>query len=76
MLNEYDLCVANKEINGSQFTIVWHVDDSKLSHKSPQILDQEIAWLEKIYGPLVRHKGSERTYLGNEFRFFGEKIKN
>ena len=31
--NPYDPCVANKEINGSQFTIVWHVDDLKLSHR-------------------------------------------
>lgn len=32
-LNTYDPCVANKMAKGSQFTIVWHVDDLKLSHK-------------------------------------------
>ena len=31
-VNPYDPCVANKMIDGSQFTIVWHVDDLKLSH--------------------------------------------
>jgi len=31
-LNKYDLCVANKTINDTQCTIVWHVDDSKISH--------------------------------------------
>ena len=31
-LNPYDLCVANKDINGKQCTIVWHVDDNKISH--------------------------------------------
>ena len=30
--NLYDPFVANKMIGGSQFTIVWHVDDMKLSH--------------------------------------------
>ena len=33
-VNPYDPCVANKMIDGSQFTIVWHVDDVKLSHKN------------------------------------------
>ena len=31
-LNDYDNCVANKMINGKQCTIVWHVDDLKISH--------------------------------------------
>ena len=25
-VNLYDPCVANKQVNGSQMTIVWHVD--------------------------------------------------
>ena len=32
VINAYDQCVANKVVNGSQFTITWHVDDLKLSH--------------------------------------------
>jgi hypothetical protein len=31
-INLYDFCVANKTINGKQCTIVWHVDDLKISH--------------------------------------------
>jgi hypothetical protein len=31
--NMYDPCVANKVIKGEQFTLVWHVDDIKMSHK-------------------------------------------
>ena len=32
--NNYDLCVANKEIDGNICTVAWHVDDLKISHKS------------------------------------------
>jgi len=32
VLNPYDPCVANKIINGKQCTIVWYVDDNKISH--------------------------------------------
>ena len=31
-INPYDTCVANKMINGKQYTIVWYVDDLKVSH--------------------------------------------
>ena len=33
--NTYVPCVANKDINGSQMKIIWHVDDLKVSHKDP-----------------------------------------
>lgn len=29
-VNPYDWCVVNKDIDGSQCTIVWHVDDLKI----------------------------------------------
>jgi hypothetical protein len=30
--NPYDSCIVNKIINGKQCTIIWHIDDLKLSH--------------------------------------------
>ena len=35
-LNQYDICVVNKTINGEQFTVVCQVDDFKVSHKDPK----------------------------------------
>ena len=32
ILNPYDTCVANCLIKGKQCTILWHVDDLKISH--------------------------------------------
>ena len=31
---------TNKEVNGSQFTIVWYADDLKLSHKDQEIVSE------------------------------------
>ena len=31
-VNPYDPRVANKQINGNQMTIVWHIDNFKISH--------------------------------------------
>ena len=52
VVNPYDPCVANKVINGEQFTIVWHVDDLKLSHKDPEVVTEMIAYLKGLYEKL------------------------
>jgi len=35
--NPYDECVVNKIVHGQQFTILWHVDDIKISHADEQM---------------------------------------
>ena len=69
VLNPYDACVANKEINGSQCTIIWHVDDLKISHNDPKVVDSVLAWLEKLFGKLVTRRGKKHTYLGMDLDF-------
>ena len=34
-----DPCVWNKSVGGKQLIICFHVDDCKVSHKSPQVLN-------------------------------------
>ena len=49
-LNNHDQCVANKMIEGTQCTIVWYVDDNKISHVNSKVVDQIIAEIEKSFG--------------------------
>jgi hypothetical protein len=49
-INPYDPCVANRLINGTQHTVVWHVDDLKSSHTSAQVNDNFHNWLNEKYG--------------------------
>ena len=37
LLNPYDKCVANKNIEGKQCTIIWHVDNLKISHANEDV---------------------------------------
>jgi hypothetical protein len=65
--NPYDSCVVNKIINGKQCTIIWHVDDLKLSHVEQQVLEDIAEKLNAKYGekaPLVVHRGKIHDYLG------------
>jgi len=66
-INPYDQCVANKQINGRQCTIVWHVDDLKISHVSEDVVENIIACLNKKFGkesPLTTSRGKILEYLG------------
>ena len=63
-MNAYDMCVANKNINGQQCTIAWHVDDLKISHKDPKVVDKIIEELEEKYGKMTVTRGKHHTYVG------------
>ena len=52
-LNPYDGCVANKIVKGKQITICFHVDNCKISHEVPQVIDETIDWLKAEYEPTL-----------------------
>lgn len=66
-LNPYDECVANKVIDGMQCTILWHVDDLKISHAQQAVLEGIIndpnGWYGKIT-LLTMMRGDIHDYLG------------
>ena len=63
-INPYDTCVANKIINGKQCTVVWHVDDLKISHVENSVVDDVIKMLESTYGEMPTQRGNKFLYLG------------
>ena len=68
-VNPYDICVANKLINGKQFTVLWHVDDLKISHKDKTEVDKFIGWAVNKYEDsditkLKPSRGKIHDYLG------------
>jgi hypothetical protein len=67
IVNPYDPCVANKVIQGKQMTVSWHVDDLKVSHMDPKIVDGFIGWVKRTYGAIGEVKvtrGKVHEYLG------------
>jgi hypothetical protein len=48
--NLYDKCVVNKIFGGKQCTIIWHVDDSMLTHVNHDVLDHVVSQLSKEVG--------------------------
>ena len=67
-INPYDICVANRNVEGHQQTVTWHVDDVKVSHVSKKANEEFINWCEKKYGSdLNGHikvtRGKKHEYL-------------
>ena len=68
-LNPYDLCVANKDINGKQCTIVWHVDDNKISHVESDVMEDVISKIESKFGKMKITRGNTHVFLGMKLFF-------
>jgi hypothetical protein len=66
-INPYDWYVANKMIDGKQCTILWHVDDLKISHIDPDVNTSIIELIDAEFGkeaPLTITRGRIHDYLG------------
>lgn len=72
-LNPYDKCVANKITKGKQCTIVWYVDDVKVSHVDKAVVENVIKGLEEEFGSVNPVFGNEQEYLGMKLRIDDER---
>lgn len=73
-INPYDPCVANKMIKGNQCTIVWYVDDLKISHMERDVILEVLKTIEsKFNGNLTITTGKDHVYLGMELTYTKEK---
>ena len=50
VIKPYDPCVTNKWTDRGQPTVVWHVDDMKVSHKNKEEVAKFIECMKGIYG--------------------------
>ena len=63
VINPYDRCVANKTIIGKQCTVVWYVDDNKISYEDPEVITKVIQLIKNIPGDLTSTRGSKHRFL-------------
>jgi hypothetical protein len=81
-VNSYDPCVWNRDIVGKQMRICFHVDDCKILHLDPKVVDYTIAWLCDEYksvftngsGMMKVARGKVHKYLAMMLDFATSKI--
>ena len=63
-LNLYDRCITNNEIDGKQCTVVFHVDDNKLSHVDSNVVKNVIDKFSEYFGELAITQGDAHDFFG------------
>ncbi len=82
MVNPYDPCFWNRDIKGKQMTICFQVDDCKILHLDPKVVDYTIAWLCEEYkivftdgsSKMKVARGKVHKYLGMMLDFATTKV--
>ena len=70
IVNPHDMCVLNKIMqDGSQATIVIHVDDLMMSCKSDNNMEIALKEIESKFGEVTIQRGNVLNYLGMVFDF-------
>jgi len=62
-----------KNINDRQCTIVWHVDDNKISHVDADMVEDVISKIESKFGKVVVTRGDTHNFLGIRATFPGDR---
>ncbi len=73
-INPYDKCVANKMINGKQCTIVFYVDDNKISHEDPEVVTSVLNQITEHFGELKVSRGVKHDYLGMDIEIKDRQV--
>ena len=68
-LNPYDPYVMTKQVEGSQMTVVFHVDDLKVSHKSDFEITRLANYLRDLCGKVKVSRGEKHNFLGMDLDF-------
>ncbi len=74
--NPYDWCVTNREIEGTQGTVLFYVDDIQLSHVNEEVSLNTVKDLAARYGKvkdLTVTRGDVHDFLGVTFDFSENK---
>ena len=64
ILNEYNICVTNKNINGKPCTVACYVDDDKASHVDSRVIDELLDTNKTNFKEIKITRGKKHTFLG------------
>jgi hypothetical protein len=63
IVNPYDECVVNKMVNGKQCTVLWHVDDVKVSHEDEVVVEDVLRHMNDRFGKATPLTSVEGKYM-------------
>ena len=63
-LNPYGICISNKMVNGKQYTLVFYVEDNKVSHMEAKLVEDLFNNLKNHFGELIMTRGKKHKFWG------------
>ena len=63
-MNDCEECVANKIVDGTQCTVMWHPDNLKMSHLKKKAVTKILKLLQKKFGNSSITRGKAHDCLG------------
>ena len=73
-INPFNWCIAKKEIDGSQCTVMFYVDDNKISHKDPNVITSVLEAVSKYFGKLTITRGIKNDILGMNIKIKDQQV--
>ena len=67
--NWYNKCVINKTIDKEQCTILFYIDNLKIIHKDPKLIDGIVNILRPVFGNVSKVREKQHIYLSLDFDF-------
>lgn len=68
-LNPYDICVANKTVDGKQCTIAWYLDNNNISQVDPQIVTSVVDKIKRCFGKMTITRGNNNVFWGMDINY-------
>ena len=68
-VNKYNRCIANKVINGRHCTIIWYVNDVKVSYVDEFVVTDTIKYIKNEFENLTITRGKKDQYLSMDIKF-------
>ena len=72
-INHYNKRVANKVIDGTHCTIVWYVDNNKVSHMNKDAVTGVIEIMKGYFGELIVMRGETYNFLSMHVKIIKNK---
>ena len=69
LINPYHRCIANSNIQENLCTIVWYVDDNKVSHVDEEVNTKVFETTSENFGNLTVSRGKKHKFLGMDIEF-------
>ena len=68
-INSYEPCVMEKIVGGEHMTVLFHMDDLKVSHKIDKAITEVIEYLDGAYPELKAVRVDVHDYLGMRLEY-------